>query len=283
MIRKLVRNNPSWGRTKLSERICERLEWFQPSGRLKDRACRVALLRLEQMGLLSLPPRKRDNGGRPPASIRPVSNLLPPRQVKDMPDTVVLKRVDSPSASRLWNWMIAEYHYLGVARPVGRTVRYLVLGDDTLVGALGFSECAWSVAGRNAALRSIGLNPVFSRQIVVANNRFLILPSARVPNLASRVLAAGVNRVADDWAERFGNRPLLLETFIDPSKYHGTCYFAANWLFIGLTKGFSKSGSSHRNEHAPKLLLLRGIEPAMHRKLELVYPPGGRDAWKEAA
>lgn len=281
MIRKLIRDHPSWGRTKLSERICEQFGWFQPSGRVKDRACRVALLRLEQMGFLRLPPRKIENGGRPPARIQPRSSLLPTRPVSDMPAEIILERVDSPSASRLWNWIMTEYHYLGAATPVGRTIRYLVLGDDVLVGAIGFSECAWSIAARNEALRSVGLNPACSRQFIVANNRFLILPSAKVPNLASRVLSASVHRVTYDWADRFGSRPLLAETFVDPSKFQGTCYFAANWLLIGVTKGFAKRGSSHRNERTPKLLLLRGIDANIHRKLQIAYPPGGRAGGKK--
>jgi hypothetical protein len=200
-----------------------------------------------------------------------------------MPATLTFERVDSPSASRLWNWAVAEYHYLGLTTPVGRTIRYLAFGDGRLIGAIGFSESAWSVAARNEALRSIGLDPARSRQLLVANNRFLILPSVKVPNLASRVLSVGVSRVADDWFDRFRNRPLLAETFVDPSRYYGTCYFAANWLFVGVTKGFTKRGSTHRNKHAPKLLLLRGIDPTIHRKLERVYPPGGEAAWKDAA
>jgi hypothetical protein len=200
-----------------------------------------------------------------------------------MPREVILDQVNDAHSSKLWNWIVSEYHYLGLTTPVGRALRYVVLGDGKLIGAISFSECAWNVASRNAAMKAIGLDVAGSRDFIIANNRFVVLPTARVPNLASRVLSLSVEAAARDWLVRFGQQPLIAETFIDPLLFRGTCYYASNWLFIGNTKGYAKAGSHHRNERRPKLLLLRGLNPLIHRKLELAYPPGDRARWTEAA
>ena len=200
-----------------------------------------------------------------------------------MPQHVDLLKVDSRDESQLWNWVIAEYHYLGLATPVGRTLRYLILGDGGLLGAIGFGECAWNLAPRNAAIHAAGLEPNNYRSFLIANNRFLILPTVNVPNLASKILSMSLTRASRDWSSEYGQRPLLVETFIDPSRFTGTCYLAANWLFIGNTRGYAKRGASHENRKSPKILMMRGIESVIHRRLEMAYPPGGTPTWTEAA
>ncbi len=135
---------------------------------------------------------------------------------------------------------------------MGRLVRYLVVGDDELLGAISFGECAWNLGVRNQVLESVGISPADIPNAVIGNNRFLILPSVRVPNLASRVLGLSSRNAQRDWTERYGRSPLVAETFVDPRRYEGTCYRAANWLFIGATKGFAKSGARHIHEGAPE-------------------------------
>jgi hypothetical protein len=282
-IRRLIRQNPRMGRTRLSEQICEQLNWFQPNGRTKDRACRVALLRLEELGFLALPPRLVENGGKPPATRTPTSTSEPDRPISQMPSRIDLEKVCSSRQSRLWNWLIAEHHYLGVPTPVGKTLRYLIFGDSVLLGAIGFSECAWNVASRNAALSAVGLAPSDCHNFVVSNNRFLIHPLVKIPNLASSVLSRTTAQLRKDWPLQYRQTPLIIETFVDPSKYSGTCYFAANWILVGTTKGFSKKGGSHQRRNEPKMLLLRGLTSSLHRKLERAFPPGKRDRWTEAA
>lgn len=266
-IRRQIRIHPNWGRTRLSQAICSLLDWKQPNGRLKERACRVALLRLEQLGFVKLPARLIQRGGRPPKVHRGTTEITR-NEITDMPTAVVCRLVGSDRESRLWNSLIAEHHYLGLATPVGRLVRYLVFGDEDLLGAISFGECAWNLAVRNRVLAAVGIGPADIPNAVIGNNRFLILPSVRVPNLASRVLANSARSVERDWTQRYGTSPLVAETFVDPRRYEGTCYRAANWLCIGATKGFAKSGGRHIHEGAPKLVFLRGLTPNVHRRIE---------------
>lgn len=282
-IRRLIRRYPTAGRTRLSVMICEELGWLQHNGRPKDRACRVALLKLEQLGLLSLPPRMVESGGKPPVTRGLATSLGPTSTVTVMPSVILLERVETTQQSRQWNWLIARYHYLGLATPVGRTVRYLIKGDSVVLGAIGFSECAWNVKPRKVALEAAGLPSMDCRNYVIGNNRFLLHPNVSIKNFASLILSRATRQVRFDWLERYNQEPLVVETFVDPSRYAGTCYLAANWLVVGTTKGYSKKGGSHENKNLPKLLLLRGLRSSIHRKLEAAFPPGMKSQWTEAA
>ena len=267
IIRGLIRRYPHWGRTAISVRVCEELGWRQPNGRLKDRACRVALLRLENMGYLRLPERKVERGGRPPHGHRGVPTPLV--AVKTMPDEISITRVGRRDDSQIWNSAVSRYHYLGLATPVGRLIRYLIYGDGNLLGGISFSECAWSLGARDYLLANAGIPEASWRDSVINNNRFLILPSVEVPNLASRILAAALRQVRGDWMASFGADPVVAETFVDPARYSGTCYVAANWLIAGTTRGFAKRGALHVDSKRPKVLLLRGLTSRVHRSLEI--------------
>lgn len=278
LIRKVIRDHPTWGRTKLSEQICERLGWHQANRRVKDRACRVALLRLELLGYLELPARLLDRGGRPPLVPAETIHSEVTIAVTRMPVQLETRLVETRAQSRLWNALIAWHHYLGLATPVGRLIRYLIFGDGQLLAAISFSECAWNVQSRNNVLREIGFSDLDVRNVVIGNNRFLILPSVRVPNLASRILAQSLRQVCVDWADRFKSEPLVAETFVDPKQFLGTCYLAANWIQVGIMKGYAKRGASHANRRAPKLILLRGLNSSLHRKLQLAVEGMNRRA-----
>jgi len=273
MVRRLIRTRPGWGRTRLSYAICDLLQWNQSNGRPKDRACRVALLRLESLGFVRLPKKKLERGGRPPIKQSPAVTVeLPP--VNTMPEVIECRRVQTRAESRFWNALVATYHYLGLATPVGRFVRYLLFGDGMALGAISFTDCAWSVSPRDLILLSIGLKRGEIRDLVITNNRFLILPDVKVPNLASRLLAASLRQVGQDWAAVYGTVPLVAETFVDPQRFAGTCYRAANWLLVGSTKGFSKQGNRHRGDNAPKLVFLRGMHASVCHKLRAAAVSG---------
>jgi hypothetical protein len=266
IIRRLIRRHPQWGRTRISERVCEALLWHQTNGRLKDRACRVALVRLEKLGFLRLPKRIKKTGGKPPsASVTTCELIFTPQMT--MPREVRCVLVNSRPQSRLWNSLIAQFHYLGLPTPVGRILRYLVYGDERLVAAISFSECAWNLQIRDVMLDAIGIKKAERREVTVGNNRFLILPGVQIRNLASRVLAESVRVMRTDWQEKYTSSPLIVETFVDPRRFEGVCYRAANWIFVGSTKGYSKRGACHTRSQAPKLLFLKGLTPLVHRNL----------------
>ena len=266
LIRKLIRSHPTWGRTKLSIATCELLGWIQPSGRPKDRACRVALRKLEEQGFLRLPKRIVERGGKPPLTVLFAETDTQP-MVTAMPHFVECRRVVTSADRRLWNSLIASYHYLGLSRAVGRGIRYLVFGDDELIAAISFADCVWSCAPRDLLLSKLGYDAKALREVVITNNRFLILQTVTVPNLASRILAVSVRCVTKDWQQIFGLSPHFIETFVDPRRYKGTCYRAANWNLIGKTKGFSKQGDRHTNDNSPKMIFVIGADSSRQYQL----------------
>ncbi len=269
LARRLIRENSNWGRTKLSQDLCYRWGWLHPNGRAKERACRVALLRLESMKLLDLPARHTNTGGRPPIAPPLVSVIGAQGEIHKIRGRPWLVSVDSSKEALIWNSAIATYHYLGLGTPVGRLVRYLAFADGKLVGALSFSECAWRLAPRDLILRQLQIDPSDTRSHVVNNNRFLILPSVHVRNLASRILSTAIRSIRHDWRDRYGTSPVLAETFVDLARFRGTCYLAANWLRVGRTKGFGKSGSRHYLHGKPKHVFMRGLTKRSHRLLAL--------------
>src|SRR5262249_14799683 len=150
---------------------------------------------------------------------------------------------------------------------VGRCLKYLVRGDNRIVGAISFSSPAWKMIPRDIVLDRIGIRGSRIRDVVINNNRFLILPHARIPHLASRILSLAARRVVDDWSWFYSIKPLLAETFVEPTRFEGTCYRAANWVSIGTTSGYAKTGPSHHNGQQPKLIFLYGLNRTYRRLL----------------
>jgi len=239
-IRRRVGEDGSLTRTGLSREVCEWLNWRRKDGRVKDMNCRVAILRLERRGVIKLPEarvvsfRRRGNRESEPS-------MLWPRVEKTLGEVgkVWLEPVESEDAklSREWWAMMQAHHPLGGGPLCGAQMRYLVRSEEGYLGGLSFSAAAWRLGARDQWIgwdeerRKAGLEKV------VGNSRFLILPTVKVPNLASHVLSLAVSRLARDWEQRYGTRPVLVETFVDPSLYKGTCYRAANWIWIGKTQG----------------------------------------------
>jgi Domain of unknown function (DUF4338) len=234
-------------RCAISRAVCARLGWVQPNGRPWDMACRYLLRRLEQQGLLTLPPPRGSPlrrgppalsaAGEPRAPVTaPVGQLGPLRWA----------RVDGTPLARLWNEYIHRYHYLGWGTLVGPHLRYLIGYDGGWLAAMGFGGAAWKLAPRD---RWIGWTPAERQarlRLVVNQTRYLILPWVHSPNLASHLLALAARRLVRDWERTYRYRPLLLETFVDARRYPGTCYRAANWLHLGRTQGRGKLDRDHR-------------------------------------
>jgi hypothetical protein len=276
-LRSLIRMHPSWGRTRISIAACELFRWKQANGRVKERACRVALVRLESLGFIKLPRRILNRGGQPPR-LQSSSSMVTIAPLADMPQTVSCRLVSTAFERRLWNALVADYHYLGLGTPVGRFLRYLLFGDDVVIGAISFTDSAWALAARDVLLSALPPALAIGRDGVINNNRFLILPSARIPNLASRILAHSLRTVRGDWHERYHVFPEVAETFVDPSRYEGTCYRAANWIALGRTKGFAKQGSRHIEKNRPKVLFIRGLTPKAHFLIQKILGQKSRAA-----
>lgn len=248
-INRLMQDDPRLRRTALSRTLCELFEWRKPNGELKDMTCRVALLRMQADGLITLPPSaQRSTSPRrephyPPTAatdaqpplLLPVHELAPLR----------LCPVTTPASSRLWNEYMARYHYLGYTPMSGSQMRWNVFAGEQLVALLSFGASAWKLAARE---RFIGWNEpqrLKNLQLVVNNARFLILPWIQSKGLASKILSRIARQLPDDWHRRYGYRPVLFETFVESQRHRGTCYKAANWTHVGQTTGRGKKSRVH--------------------------------------
>lgn len=261
------------GRTFISQAVCEELNWKQPNGWLKDRACRDVLRELESQGFFRLPkPQATYNNGRRntarPHDVLAKYDLITP--LETYPTRIEYVFSKGNQYEPLWNALIQNFHYLGYRTPVGRSIKYLIVADDRLIGAIGYSSPAWNIASRDRILDILDIRDPLQRTI--NNSRFLILPHVRVKNLASKVLSQATSKVKSDWASYYSVEPLLAETFVSPSRFQGTCYRAANWVEIGVTKGYAKRGSHYRNSQEPKLIFLYGMEKHIRKKLLQLEP-----------
>ncbi len=247
-IRQLLQLQPALGRVALSRRVCQDLGWLNALGQPKAMSARVALLRMEKDGLIRLPAPLSQNGcGQRRFQLTAASD---PREPVPAPlralEPLVFQRVPGGRLSRLWNELIARYHYLGYRPLSGAQMRYLVWSaDGRLLAALGFGACAWQLQPRD---RHIGWNDRQRRaglHRIVNNARFLILPWVQCGGLASRILSGILKPLRADWRWRYGYEPVLLETFVEIPRFTGTSYRAANWMRLGQTQGRGKLEKQH--------------------------------------
>ena len=241
-IRRLIAEDPGRTRAELSRLTCRALAWYKADGGLKDMSARVAMLRMHDDGLISLPPPRCKP---PDATVTITSHTDPGRPIRKparalMP--LLLQRVQNKRDSRLWNEYIQRYHYLGHKPLPGAQMRYILLSQNRPIALLGFGAAAWQTAPRD---RYIGWSHEQRKRhlpLIVNNARFLILPWIQSRNLASMLLASAARVLPRHWQEVYGYRPVLLESFVEKPRFQGTCYKAANWVYLGRTKGRGKLG-----------------------------------------
>jgi hypothetical protein len=247
-IRELIEQNPTLKRTPLSRRICAQLGWTQPNGALKAMTCRVALLRMQAEGLIQLPPSQNPkNGRRPPVPLTTATDPQSPvcRPVHELP-ALTVQPVNTPAIARLCNEYLARYHYLGYTPLSGSQMRYEIFAGAQRVAFISFGASAWKLAARE---RFIGWDETQRQRnlpLVINNARFLVLPWIQSKGLASKILSLLARRLPHDWQQRYGYRPVLLETFVESARHRGTCYKAANWIHVGQTAGRGKKSLQHQ-------------------------------------
>lgn len=274
-IRSIVARSPGANRRAIAREVCERLGWINAAGRLKEMGGRVALLRLARAGWIELPPpQNRNNGnGRWPhqrhASLAAVDATLVEGTVGEL-GPVSLDGLATREESHLWNTLVARHHELGYTPLAGAQLRYLIRLSGQVVGCLGFGAAAWKVACRDELIGWDRWTREAHLGRVVNNTRFLLLPWVRVKNLASHVLSKAARRVVVDFHARYGIRPVLLETFVDPERHRGTCYRAANWRWVGRTRGRGKLDRRHEHRLPPKDVYLLALRADFRRALGVV-------------
>lgn len=228
-------------RSGLSRQVCEWLKWRTPGGALREVSCRKALLKLEARGAIRLPPSRGRPGGAVSGRLAADAPLAVARATGTLAELgrVELVPVEAKTPeSRHWRAMFDLYHPLKSGPLCGAQQRYLIHSEHFgWLGGLAFSAAAWHLSARDKWIGWSALARSQNLSKVVANSRFLILPTVEVPQLASHVLGMAARRIAADWVERYGYAPVLLETFVDETQFSGTCYRAANWRRLGETRG----------------------------------------------
>lgn len=235
-------SEPKMTRQALSQQVCQEFQWYKLGGGLKDMSCRVALLRMQRDNLVQLPVPTKRGGNRKCVIVKtpqtePQTVLLTPANELQ---NVRLELVSTKQDSKLWNEYIDRYHYLGHKTLPGAQLRYFARSDEGLLALFGFGAAAWKTAPRD---NFIGWTEAMRKErlhLIVNNARFLILPWIQSKHLASKLLGLVARRISNDWHNRYGYRPSLLETFVEKDRFKGTCYRAANWINLGDTKGRGK-------------------------------------------
>ena len=256
-IRRLIAAHPSASRRALSQRLCKAWNWVQPNGVLRDMVCRGLLLALHRAGHIELPPARWVNplGPQRRAPSRTMLHWSP--VVGRLCDLLPLDiaQVRRSGDESLFDSLVETYHYLGYTQPVGEHLKYLVSSQGRPIACL-----AWSSAPRHIGCRDrfIGWSPEIRRKnirLIAYNLRFLILPWVEVPHLASHLLGRMARALPQDWERIYGHPVYFLETFVDPQRFRGTCYRAANWVVLGRTTGRGKDDQTHRPNRPIKEVL----------------------------
>lgn len=240
-VRIIISSNPGANRYKLSQIICERFNWVSANGQLKEMSCRVALLKLWRAKLIELPLARHANvnGKRLKTTLVSAPRFPIERKITEL-EGIKINSVKAAKESRLWNELIERYHYLGFKPLAGAQIRYLIYCAEGLLGAIGFSASAWKVSPRDNWIGWDATQREKNLQLIVNNSRYLILPWVKVPHLASKVLSICAKQIRLDWKQRYNYEPVLLETFVEKGRFKGTCYKAANWIYVGQTQGRGK-------------------------------------------
>jgi Domain of unknown function (DUF4338) len=248
-IRQLIAENPRASRRRLSAKLCEAWEWRQANGALRDMVCRGLLLMLHRAGEIELPPIRF-------RTLNPFVQRAAPAPM--LIDTTLiagtlgelrpidLQQVRRTADESLFNSLLEQYHYLTYQQPVGEHLKYLVWAHGRPIACV-----AWSSAPRHLGSRDryIGWSAEARRRnirFIAYNTRFLILPWVRILHLASHILGCMATALSDDWERMYSHPVYFAETFIDPTRFRGTCYRAANWVLLGHTTGRGKNDQTNR-------------------------------------
>jgi hypothetical protein len=261
-IRRLISENPGLSRRALSEKLCEAWNWRQANGALCAMVCRGLMLRLHRTGLIELPPVRWVNPN--PLAHRHAQRSKPAAVLVDQTplestlcgiQPLGFEQVRRTAEEKLFNSLLHRYHYLGYTQPVGEHLKFVVYAHDRPIACLGWSSAPRHLGPRD---RFIGWSAEARRKnirFLAYNTRFLILPFVKVEHLASHILGCMARLVPLEWERVYGHSIHYLETFVDPGRFRGTCYRAANWQYLGLTTGLGKDSRDNKPNRSLKEVL----------------------------
>ena len=270
-IRELIAAHPGLSRRRLSARLCQAWNWVQPNGQPRDMVARSLMLELHRAGRIELPPQRfvPPNNAARHRCPEPESELgQEPWQCRLAElGELTIGQVRRTPEEKLFGRLMQAHHYLAYTRPVGEHLKYLVWAGGVPIACLAFSSAPRHLAARD---EFIGWPPSVRRarlHLIAYNTRFLILPWVRVPHLASHLLGRVARQISADWQALYHHPVYLLETFIDPARFPGTCYRAANWIRLGLTTGRGHNAQTNACDQPRKELWVYPLRPDFRRQL----------------
>ena len=258
-IRELIAENPAASRRRLSKLLCEAWNWVQPNGAPRDMICRGLMLELHRAGHIELPPvrfvPKNPLAKRSRPQQLPLLDNSPVRGSVPELGPFEFLQVRRTARESLFNSLIETHHYLGYTQPVGEHLKYMVYAQGQPVACF-----AWSSAPRHLGPRDRFIGwPAEARKnnirFVAYNSRFLVLPWVEVRYLASHLLGRMAKMLSGEWERMYGHPVYLLETFVHAERFKGTCYRAANWVYLGQTTGRGKNDQTHKSNRPLKDVL----------------------------
>ena len=265
LVQQTVEQFPQLTRNELAHTVCEHLNWKTPNGKNKVESCLTLLAKLEAHGVVNLPasPARQAPQRRVPVlADDAVQNPIEAALSTLMPIQLVAVGSGGPDREQ-WKAHLQAFHYLGYRQPIGPHRGYWIVSQPSQqrLGCLLFSaSAAWALAPRD---RWIGWDWKHRQKLlhlVLSNDRFLIFPWVQVPHLASHALSLATRQIGKDWVQAFGYRPVLIETFVDPTLFSGTCYRAANWQFLGLTQGRGRLAPDHQSRISKKEIFVYPLQ-----------------------
>ena len=270
-IRQLIAAHPALSRRRLSAKLCEGWNWVQPNGQPRDMVARSLMLELHRAGHIQLPAqrfRPPNNAARHRAPASPLAPEAPPLECSLAElGPLEIRQVRRTPEEKLFGSLMQGHHYLAYTQPVGEHLKYLVWAQGKPIACLAWSSAPRHLGPRDRFIGWSAPQRWANLHLLAYNTRFLILPWVRVPHLASHLLAQVARRIAADWQDLYAHSVYLLETFIDPERFRGTCYQAANWIYLGLTAGLGKDAKRRVPNRSLKQLWVYPLRPDFRRQL----------------
>ena len=270
-IRQLIAEHPGLSRRRLSTKLCQAWRWAQPNGQLREMLARGLMLALHRAGHIELPPQRfrppnnavRHQAPEPELGLWEQSRQCTLQELGPLE----LRQVRRTPEEKLFGQLIEKHHYLAYTRPVGEHLKYLVWAGSTAIACLAFSSAPRHLAARDAFIGWSARVRQRHLHLIAYNTRFLILPWAKVRDLASHLLGRVARQISADWQQLYGHPIYLLETFIDPARFRGSCYRAANWICLGLTSGRGHNARTSRRDQPRKELWVYPLAADFRRRL----------------
>jgi hypothetical protein len=272
-IRHLIATRPGLTRCRLSQEVCTVWNWRQENGLLREMVCRGLLLALDRAGHIALPAQKVR-----PAN--PLAKRVAPQAVEidtspieatlEELGEIEVRQVRRTADEPLFNAMLEQYHYLKYSQPVGESLKFLFLARGRPVALFAWASAARHLGPRDQYLGWSSEQRRANIRFIVYNTRYLIPGWVRVPHLASHVLARMTRMLSGEWERVYRHPVYFAETFVDPTRHRGTCYRAANWVYLGRTTGRGKADQTHRPNRSLKEVLGLPLVDNFRTKLHAV-------------